>query len=298
MLHARTGWLAAFLILCAADLPSMAATEGGRAICSQNLDRGIPAPGSNALDGSAFAAQVGNVSGAQRDVETEQVLLAGDIPQFLRSLKPVTLRGHTSGGKAVSVTVCVTPDYLAVGSDKDFVRVPMGLPAAVAVAYRFGFVLPTTKIVDAIYAQADVHVPPEPLAAGPQMRSTAYFVRHNNMVQQERLGEGATLGMLVAGQKKDLVITNRLRTNPGRVAIYGWHRVNGRPIQPLSTVHGEDYADYSHGIRLVSMIAYVDNTERSLFDILQDPNLAPVVSAEGPIPKVGMLLASIASGAR
>jgi hypothetical protein len=293
MSRARTGWLAAFLVFGAVGLPNLAAAQGAPASCPQGLDRGIPAPPSNALDGSAFAAQVGDVSGTQRDGVTEQELLAGDIPQFLRHLRPVTLRGRTASGKAVSITVCVMPDYLAVGSDKDFVRVPMGLRAAVAIADRFGFVLPTTKIVDAIYAQADVHVPPEPLTAGPQMRSTAYFVLHNRMVRQESLAEGAKLGMLIAGQKKDLVITNRLRTHPGRVAIYGWHRENGRPIQPLSTVHGENYADYSHGIRLVSTIAYVDNKERSLLDILQDPNLAPVVSAEGPIPKVGVLLASL-----
>ena len=30
---------------------------------------------------------------------------------------------------------------------------------------------------------------------------------------------------------------------PDRVAIYGWHRPDGRPIQPLSTVHGFRYAD-------------------------------------------------------
>ena len=293
MSYARTGWLAAFLIFGVASIPNMAAAQGSRVGCPQSLDRHIPAARSDALGGSAFAAQVGDVSGTQRDGVTERALLAGDIPQFLRHLRPVTLRGRTAGGKPVSVTVCVTPDYLAVGTDKDFVRVPMGLPAAVAVADRFGFVLPTTKIVDAIYAQADVHVPPEPLTAGPQMRSTAYVVRHNRMVRQERLAEGAKLGMLIAGQKKDLVITNRLRTHPGRVAIYGWHRENGRPIQPLSTVHGENYADYSHGIRLVSTVAYVDNKERSLLDILQDPNLAPVVSSEGPITKVGMLLASL-----
>lgn len=293
MSHARTALLAAFLIFGVASFPNLAAAEGSRAGCPQSLDRQIPAARSDALGGSAFAAQVGDVSGTQRDGLTEQALLAGDIPQFLRRLRPVTLRGRAASGKAVSIIVCVTPDYLAVGTDEDFVRVPMGLPAAIAIADRFGFVLPTTKIVDAIYAQADVHMPPEPLTAGPQMRSTAYFVRHNSMVRQERLAEGAKLGMLIAGQKKDLVITNRLRTHPGRVAIYGWHRENGHPIQPLSTVHGENYADYSHGIRFVSTIAYVDNKERSLLDILQDPNLAPVVSAEGPIPKVGVLLASL-----
>ena len=156
--------------------------------------------------------------------------------------------------------------------------------------------LPTTKIVDAIYAQADARVRPEPLQAGPKMRSTPYFVLHDRLVRQESLAVGAMLGDLVAGQKKDLVITNRLRTHQGRVAIYGWHREDGTPIQSLSTVHGESYADYSHGVRLVGAVAYVDDRERSLADILQDPQLAPVVSAEGPIPNVRALIASIKGG--
>jgi hypothetical protein len=128
------------------------------------------------------------------------------------------------------------------------------------------------------------------------MRSTAYFVLHNRLVRQESLIMGAMLGMLVAGQKKDLVITSRLLTYPGRVAIYGWHRENGIPIQSLSTVHGENYADYSHGVRLISAVAYVDDEERSLVDVLQDPQLAPAVSFEGPIPNVRALIASLDGG--
>jgi hypothetical protein len=245
------------------------------------------------LDGTDFARQVETLSGAQRDAMIEPVLLAGDIPEFLRHLRPVTLRGKLASGKTVSVRICVTPDYLAVGSNNDFVRVPVGLRTALVVAERFGFMLPTTKIVDAIYAQADARVRPEPLQAGPMMRSTPYFVLHDRLVRQESLAVGATLGDLVAGQKKDLVITNRLRTHQGRVAIYGWHRKGGMPIQSLSTVHGQNYADYSHGVRLVGAVAYVDERERSLADILQDPQLAPVVSAEGPIPNVRALIASI-----
>jgi hypothetical protein len=82
-----------------------------------------------------------------------------------------------------------------------------------------------------------------------------------------------------------LVLTNRLLANPDRVAIYGWHEDGGRPIQPLSTVHGARYADYSHGVRLVSAMAYVDGAARPLLDLLEDPRLARLVSDEGPISR-------------
>ncbi len=55
------------------------------------------------------------------------------------------------------------------------------------------------------------------------------------------------------------------------------------PIQPLSTVHGACYADYSHGVRLVSENVLVDGGTRSIYDVLQDPVLSKVLSDEGPI---------------
>jgi hypothetical protein len=126
-----------------------------------------------------------------------------------------------------------------------------------------------------------------------QMRSTDYLLRHNRTVDAQRAAAGPRLGVLTAGQKKDLVLSNRLKSAPGRVAIYGWHRGNGAPIQPLSTVHGAFYADYSHGVRLVSATAFVNGAPQPLTEVLQDPVLAPIVSSEGPIAEPRRLQASL-----
>ena len=83
-----------------------------------------------------------------------------------------------------------------------------------------------------------------------------------------------------------MVVTNLLARDEGRIAIYGWHRPNGAPIQPLSTVHGACYADYSHGIRLVSAMAIEDGVFRSVRDLLQDSRLANALSDEGAIRPV------------
>jgi hypothetical protein len=175
------------------------------------------------------------------------------------------------------------PEYLAIGSDTDFLRIPMNLYTAAAVASRFGFTLPTRRIVDAIYRQAAFHLAPEPMTPGPEMRSTEYYRIHNEKIEAQSHALGVTPGALVSGDKKDVVITNLLATHPGRIAIYGWHRLNGDPIQPLSTVHGACYADYSHGIRLVSETMLVNGRRRSIYDVLADPRLAGLVSDEGPI---------------
>jgi hypothetical protein len=159
----------------------------------------------------------------------------------------------------------------------------MNLHTAIAIADRFGFILPTKKMVDAIYLQSRFHLIPQPLPAGPQMRSTAYYWTHNQMIEEQVHALGVRLGELVSGDKKDVVMTNRLVANVGRIAIYGWHRGPGQPIQPLSTVHGANYADYSHGIRLISEMALVDGKLRSIYDILRDSAAAKLLSDEGPI---------------
>ena len=98
--------------------------------------------------------------------------------------------------------------------------------------------------------------------------------------------------MLVSGHKKDLVLTNRLSSAPGRVAIYGWHRPGGNPIQPLSTVHGAEYADYSHGIRLVSRTAFVNGQAVDLQDLLMDGTYAGLLNTDGPIGRPAIQIAS------
>ncbi|MCP5088635.1 MAG: hypothetical protein GY952_17740 [Rhodobacteraceae bacterium] len=261
--------------------------------CTLDLLDPVPQRSAYARTGSAFVEEILRLAGPARNVVVAEQVLAGNIPDFLRRLIPVTLRWTPLGGAPVEVTICVTSDYLAVGRDSDFVRVPMGLPAAADVAARLGFILPTTKMVDAIYTQAQVRLPPAPMPPTSAMQSTDYFWRHNRTVEEQISGAAQARSALTAGQKKDLVLSNRLHSKPGRVAIYGWHRPNGKPIQPLSTVHGKNYADYSHGVRLVSMTAYVNGQPRRLSDILQDPRLAHSVNSEGPITRLDRLLNSL-----
>jgi hypothetical protein len=258
--------------------------------CSPDSTSHLPARPARAETGSEFVRTVRNLSGIARDALVRSELAAGNFPHFLRHLAPVTLR---TAGFAHTLTVCVLPDYLAVGDDQDFVFVPMGLPAALDLARRFGFELPTPKIVDAIYEESPVKLRPLPLPASERMRSTAYFAEHNHLISHQRAAFAAPLGTLTAGHKKDLVLTVRLWEIPGRVAIYGWHRNMNAPIQPLSTVHGARYADYSHGVRLVSKTIYVDGVARSIEDVLAQPDLAPLLTYEGALPRLAQRLTEL-----
>jgi hypothetical protein len=225
---------------------------------------------------------VAGLSDDDREDAIRRQVLSGNIPGFLRRLQPVRLHGAI-GGRLLDMTVCVSPDYLAVGTDRNYFFAPMRLQTALIIANRFGFALPTRKLVDAIHAQAATRLQPQPLPASDAMRSTPYYWHHNELVLEQRAAYPEPLGLLTAGDKKDLVLTNRLWSNPDRVAIYGWHRPDGNPIQPLSTVHGARYADYSHGVRLVSGTVFVDGRPTPLMAVLRDPRLSILVSDEGGI---------------
>ncbi len=247
------------------------------------LIRRIPPRALAAPTGSEFAKYISAMDPRRREQAILNQIIAGNIPEFLRHLVPVELKYEPVNGKRLTATVFVLPEYLAIGSSSDFLRIPMNLETASAVADRLGFILPTKKIVDAIYKQSSYRFVPQPLPAGPQMRSTQYYQKHNEMIEKQAQMLGIPEGALVSGDKKDVVITNLLAARQGRIAIYGWQRSTGEPIQPLSTVHGACYADYSHGIRLISGTALVDGKPRSITEMLQDPLIAKVLSEEGTI---------------
>lgn len=207
--------------------------------------------------------------------------MRGNVPDFLRQFKTIPLTFTDAQGQVHRGEVRVLPDYLAIGSNQDFVRIPMTPLAAQRLANMLGCSLPTRKLVDAIFQQADVRVPPSPMPAGPQMTSSEYALRHQHQIDRQMAG--AAPGRLMAGHKKDVVLSTRLEQHPGRVAIYGWHRPNGKPIQGLSTVHEASYADYSHGIRLVAGTMRVDGVERPVAEVLRDPTLAGLLSDEGVV---------------
>ena len=88
---------------------------------------------------------------------------------------------------------------------------------------------------------------------------------------------------MVAGHKKDVVISSRLTNSPGKVAIYGWHQTNGKPIQPLYLGHVSTWVDYSQCVRLVQEEVIINGRVTTLSKALADPALAGLFSSEGPV---------------
>jgi hypothetical protein len=239
----------------------------------------LPPRPADAITGSQFARQIESLSPTDREAAILDQITRGNIPPFLRALKPIDVTADNSHGTKYKATYFVTPDYLAVGTDDDFFRIPMRPQTAQKIAAAANASLITTKISDDIFRLADLKLDPRPLTEDRDAAAT--FYQHHQIIEDQRTGK--SLGLLVAGIKKDVVLTNRLKENPHRVAIYGWHYPTGKPIQPLYVGHTDSHVDYSHGIRLISQQIIIDGRQTQVREVLKDKELSPLLSNEGPI---------------
>lgn len=237
----------------------------------------LPARSPQAVSGSQFAGRVWDLGLAERDEQIRREVLSGNIPNFLRQFCPVSVT-NAWAGQTNTATIFVAADYLAIGSDADFLRLPMRPETAQEIADALGCVLPTPRMVDAIWTGAAKKLAPSPIPPSSAMTTVAVFSNHNFIVQEQC--KGTALGALVAGHKKDVVVCGRLKDSPGKVAIYGWHRENGKPIQPLYLGHSDGWVDYSQCVRLVHRIALVNGRSMSVGDVLRSSALAPLLSDE------------------
>jgi len=263
-------WL---LLLCLSCGPA------GSAPALDLPDRPRDAPG-----GDQLARSIRDLDLAGREERIYAEIAAGNVPTWLRRLRRVEMTGEVDGVRR-RVRFWVTPDYLAVGSDDDFFLIPLSAQTAQRVADLVGASLPTPRMVDAIWAAADVRVDPIRLRPDEFIGTMPYFERHDHLLKGQRLLHDAAPGAFLAGHKLDVVLTPALAAHPGKVALYGWHRADGQPIQALYTAASDSLVIFSHGIRLVHRGVLVDGAVRDLWDVLRDPKLAPILSDRGVIAR-------------
>ena len=240
----------------------------------QNHDRGENAP-----DGHAYIQMVQDTGfWAMEDMTVSQIL-SGNVPSALKKFRKIVYKadGH-------KVEMWVLPDYLAVGNDQDFVRMPMGPLAAQRVADSLYCSLPTTFLSDRIDEVSEGRIEIFPFRpVGDRNMKPLCFEDSNNAINALMRSKGLKFGQFVSGLKKDVVLTTRLENEAGfdrHVAIYGWHHPDGHPQQPLFIRHGNFYSDYSHGIRLIYRTIKIDGKEYDLRKVLEDPFMFRIVSDE------------------
>jgi hypothetical protein len=210
----------------------------------------VPPRPASAPTGSQFVKFITSMSLTDRENAIYAQILQGNIPNWMRTLVLVSTNA-TINSVNHTVSYYVTPDYLAVGSDTDYFLQPMTPLLAQRVADALNCSLPTRKMVNDIWKKAPCHLAPSSISPGPDMTTVPVFDQHNTTVRGQRNAVTNTypLGTLVGGDKKDVVIATKIYTNFSSqyitkpVVIYGWHQLNGTPIQGLYNGHEETYAD-------------------------------------------------------
>jgi hypothetical protein len=239
----------------------------------------LPDRPGDAPTGTQFREQILNLARGEREAAILREITRGNVPDSLRTLTPIRVEATDPAGVKLVATYFVTCDYLAVGHDDDFFRVPMSPRTAAAIADATRCSLITARISDDVFAAAPLKLAPKPLTKDRDAAAT-FFVHHQIIEEQLR---DKPRGRLVAGIKKDVVLTKRLAEKPHRTALYGWHYPDGRPIQPLYVGHVDWYVDYSHGIRLMADQVLVENRSLTASQVLQNPRLHVLLSNEGPL---------------
>jgi len=241
----------------------------------------IPPREADAESGSSFMERIAPSSLGEREEEIYKALSAGNLPDFLK--KTVTMQGEfaDSAGIVHQVQYEVMPDYLSVGNDSDFCRIPMNPHTAQRLATLYGASLLTAKLSDHIYRMAPLKLTPFPYTPeGNANELVAKFIKHNDQIEKQKTEAGGINGQLIAGIKKDVILSTRMAKHPDKVVIYGWHKSDGNPIQPVYSGHIDWYVDYSHGIRLINKQVLVDGKQYLLKEVLSDPVLYKIFSDE------------------
>ncbi len=227
----------------------------------------IPVITTQRTTGTEFFKTVAAWKWAARDSLAVNEILTGNIPSFLQKFIAVGSEMTDSTGIVHHAVFYVSPDYISIGTDADWARVPLTPMAAQKIADSFHCFLPTRKMVDLVYQQATVKLDPVPMYAFRDSSVTMW--QHHLIIEGQRKGRKG----LISGIKKDVVISGKISRDakPDREAIYGWHLSNGKPIQPLYTGHINWWVDYSHGIRLIYRIIKVDGEKMDYMEVLKNP---------------------------
>ena len=164
--------------------------------------------------------RITELSLSDREEEIYKAVASGYIPGFLR--ETVTLHGifQDLNRSKHSVINEVMPDYLAVGSDDNFCRVPMNPRTAQRLATLFGASLLTSVLSDHINGRAELKFAPfnyVPVANANELVSK--FVEHNVQIEKQFSEAGGKNGQLVAGIKKDIILSSRIAEKHDRVVL-------------------------------------------------------------------------------
>ncbi len=226
------------------------------------------------------------------DAIVEEVL-KGNVPDTLKYFRKIVVNTAVTDSVDILkvphiIELWVLPDYISIGNNSDFVRMPMSTLAAQRIADSLYCSLPTSWIVDRIAQASEGAIdifPFRPL--GSRNQQPIVYQDSNNAINALYKAKGYHFGQFISGLKKDLILAYKLQNTPdceNHIAIYGWHHPDGTAQQPIHVRHANFYADYSHGARMVYRKITIDGKEYDLKKVLEDKKMYRLLSDDpGPL---------------
>lgn len=249
--------------------------------------------------GHAWAQEIPKRASLQRDAAVFAAIKAGIWIMPSTVMVEYSKDGH-------SVVIYAWVDCLSIGLE-NAVRINIGQSTCQRIAdYLGGWMLPTTRMSDAAY-QAATKLNPQVLGASNEMDTTAWMVKHSDLVEMAKQKSGASF---VRDVGKDWVNSERLMLANGQPAglkgnpvggsggpvpagaNYGWHSPNATLLSPVYStprvkvyqsvglVHDMNYSDYSQVCTLYREECAIDGVPRHIPTVLADPDMAYLLSDE------------------
>jgi hypothetical protein len=230
-------------------------------------------------------------AGAERDAAILARIGSKDYDAITYAELDLTGGGH-------ELAVYVFADALKM----DGVRLNVSARVAQQIADVLSCALLTAKLADLLYlarTPATLLPSPQPISS-----STAAMVAHSARIDAQLAAAnlppapGAGSGSIYQSVGKHWILDNDTLSHTGRACNYGWHfpgsSFDGQAWEPSVTLglrvvqgrgwaHDVDHVDYSQTCVLASRSCTVDGQKRDLLDVYQDPSLASLVSAQGPL---------------
>lgn len=161
---------------------------------------------------------------------------------------------------------------ISVGADmlkKDGLRLMVSWPETIELAKARGWIAPSKKIADAIYAAAPVKTvfhslvtASDPASGGAKMHTLDFAKRYNADVDSQLSAKGWDSGTLQSGAEKYWLLSPRLAETvkatgaPAAVNYGGWSG-QGTPLQSPGAMHDVNYpGDYSQLYRPIQRYAH------------------------------------------
>lgn len=203
-------------------------------------------------------------------------VIQGAVPRFLQRWEEVTFKenGH-------DVTFYCTPDFLCLGTDKDWVYAPIGALTAEQIGKHLNAHLPTPKMVDIIYAKSNKQVA-QPWGP-PYDHSMTDTSRWRTQSDKIQAAPNFRQGSLMEGHLKNVCVSKKMESKKGEwLSFYGWYNADGSCIQGNNVnAHGAEYADYAHGVRYVLNEVVIDGYLLTMDEALQHDELHSLFEPEG-----------------